>query len=104
ARARALGRLPEAIEDTVEILRRDSAATVLDRDDELGIADDARPHTNASAARRELDGVRDQVEQHLRDPLRIHGQRREVSLEILEERDACRDGQRGRIADRGADY
>ena len=54
------------------------------RDDDLDVALDARQaHVDAAAARRELDRVREQVPDHLLQPVRVAGDRAGVRIELI---------------------
>src|SRR5262249_7703452 len=89
----ALGRLAAALlvaaEELREVLGRDPLAGVLDGDLDLRAeaADLDRDHV---ALARELDRVRDEVVEHLRDPLGIEAHRLEVARHVELELDLLR--------------
>src|SRR5690606_13757977 len=82
--------LPEAVEDVGQVLFADPDPRVRDRDAELGPLD-RRVDCDAAALGRELDGVADQVGEHLEHALPIDKNGRSILRhEVLEDRKSTR--------------
>src|SRR5581483_11767179 len=78
--------LPEALEDLVAELRRDAAPLVLDAHFDPAVLLNARDSYLAAAGRK-LDGIREQVDQHLHQPVAVgqHGDfsRKDIDPDLL---------------------
>ena len=68
--ARSRSRAVEAVEQVRQVLGRDADAGVRDLDARAPVAC-VEPHGDAAAGRRELERVRDQVVEHLREPVAV---------------------------------
>jgi hypothetical protein len=66
----ACRRLPVAVEDARQGVGGDADARVLDRDLDV-VAEVVRVHADAAAGWRVLDGVADEVHEHLQEPLLV---------------------------------
>ena len=101
-RERAVG-LAEALEEVGQELRRDAFPGVADADLDLRV-DALQPHLDAAAAGRELDRVRQQVPDHLLQPLRIARHRHAGLIDRRLQPDALRRRRRRHRFERLVDH
>ena len=70
--------LPESVKDTGQVLWLDAIARIANPEDDLAISR-CRAHRDATARLRELDGIADEILEHLEEPVTITPDRGKIT-------------------------
>ena len=98
-----VGSLPEVIEDAVEVARCDPAPAVLDGHHDLRVVDRRATHPHPTAARGELDRIRDEIDEHLTDAVTVGPGLGDAGDALVGDLDTGRLGARGDVRERSGD-